>query len=103
MILKKVSWIFKRHPFLYIARFKLLSKNSSADDIDKFAYNQINQKSDIPNYFTEVNDSIFKGVHLETDLELIKHLSAWLHNNIKGGPGLSEPSDVALKTMLSGK
>lgn len=103
MILKKISWIFKRHPFLYIARFKLLSKNSSIEDIDQYTYNQINQKADIPDYFNEVNSIIFKEGRPDTDFELIKHLSSWLQNNIKGGPGLSEPSDAALKIMLSGK
>nr|WP_321233379.1 transglutaminase-like domain-containing protein [uncultured Psychroserpens sp.] len=103
MILKRISWVFKRHPFLYIARFKLLSKNSSIEDIDKCTYNQVNQEADIPDYFNEINDAIFKEGKPETDLELIKHLSVWLQNNIKGGPGLSEPSDAALKIMLSGK
>ncbi|MDG5492227.1 transglutaminase-like domain-containing protein [Psychroserpens sp. SPM9] len=103
MILKKISWVFKRHPFLYIARFKLLSKNSNIKDIDQYTYNQINQKADIPKYFNEVNTVIFKDVKPQTDLDLIKHLSSWLQNNIKGGPGLSEPSDAALKIMLSGK
>jgi len=103
MILKKISWVFKRHPFLYIARFKLLSKNSNITEVDKFSYNQINSKIDIPDYFNEINDIILKDVHPKTDLDLIKHLSSWLQNNIKGGPGLSEPSDAALKTMLSGR
>ena len=103
MILKKISWIFKRHPFLYIARFKLLSKNSDIKDIEERSYNQMNQRTDIPNDFFETNNIIFKDSKPKTDLELIKYLSIWLQQNIKGGPGLSEPSDVALKTMLSGK
>ena len=103
MIFKKISWFFKRHPFLYKARFKLLSKNSDISDIKHHTYNKTNDKKDIPKYFYEINDVIFKDFKPQTDLELIKHLSVWLQDNIKGGPGLSEPSDEALRIMLSGK
>ena len=103
MILKKIFWVFKRHPFLYIARFKLLSKNSSVEDINGYTYNLINNKEDIPNLFNEVNQQILNGYNPANDFELIKHLSTWLQNQIKGGPGLSEPSDSALSIMLSGK
>ncbi|MFD2823343.1 transglutaminase-like domain-containing protein [Lacinutrix iliipiscaria] len=103
MILKKIIWVFKRHPFLYIARFKLLSKNSNIEDINGYTYNYINDKKDIPDYFKEVNERILKDYKPTNDFNLIKHLSAWLHNEIKGGPGLSEPSDTALQIMLSGK
>ncbi|SDS68352.1 Transglutaminase-like superfamily protein [Formosa sp. Hel1_31_208] len=103
MTLKKLTWIFKRHPLLYKARFKLLSKNSNIEEIQGYTYNQYNSKSTIPSYFEEINQSIFKDFQPKTDLEKIKHLSVWLKNNIKGGPGLSEPSDTALKIMLSGK
>ncbi len=103
MIFKKISWFFKRHPFLYVARFKLLSKNSSVSDIESFSYNTVNKKKDIPKYFYTVNDTIFKGNPFTSSLENVKHLSVWLQNNIKGGPGLSESSENALKIMLSGK
>lgn len=102
MILKKVSWFFKRHHFLYITRFKLLSRNSSVVDIDSCSYNQINQEQDIPDGFTEVNKIIFKENKPSKDFEVVKQLSLWLQNNIKGGPGLSEPSDKALQIMLAG-
>nr|WP_321223026.1 transglutaminase-like domain-containing protein [uncultured Psychroserpens sp.] len=103
MILKKISWVFKRHPWLYIARFKLLSKNSNIEDIKEQSYNAKNHIKDIPHYFNEVNDIIFKDGKPNNDVDLVKQLSVWLQNNIKGGPGLSEPSDEALKIMLSGK
>ena len=103
MILKKVYCFFKRHHFLYIARFKLLSKNSNVVDIDSVCYNQINQEKDIPDNFKEVNAVVFKDKKAASDIELVKHLSIWLQNNIKGGPGLSEPSDTALQIMLAGK
>ncbi|WP_425077077.1 transglutaminase domain-containing protein [Psychroserpens sp. S379A] len=102
-MIKKLLWVFKRHPFLYIARFKLLSKNSSIEDIDKICYNDLNPKNHIPDYFKEVNNIIFSAHKPESDLELVKTLNIWLNNNIKGGPGLSEPSENALKIMLEGK
>lgn len=103
MIFKKISWYFKRHPFLYKARFKLLSKNSDISEIKDQTYNKTNDKRDIPKFFYEINDVIFKDFKPQTDLELIKHLSIWLQDHIKGGPGLSEPSDEALRIMLAGK
>ncbi|WP_452227737.1 transglutaminase domain-containing protein [Lacinutrix sp. MEBiC02404] len=103
MILKKVSWFFKRHHFLYTTRFKLLSKNSSAEDLEGCSYNASNPESDIPSVFKEINAIVFKDNMPSTDFEVVKQLSVWLQNNIKGGPGLSEASDAALKIMLAGK
>ena len=103
MILKKISWIFKRHPFLYKVRFKLLSKNSSESAIKDSYYNLNNHKSAIPRYFYIINDLIFETGKPSKDLDTVKQLSIWLRNNIKGGPGLSEPSEEALKIMISGK
>jgi hypothetical protein len=80
----------------------LLSKNSSVPDIDDYSYNNDNPKNEIPEYFYEVNRTIFKDGKPNTNLETVKDLSSWLIDNIKGGPGLSVPSDVALKVMLAG-
>ncbi|MGB3608564.1 transglutaminase-like domain-containing protein [Psychroserpens sp.] len=103
MIFEKLLWAVKRHPFLYLTRFRLLSKNSNIQDIDAFDYNTLNKKPQIPSYFHDVNGRIFKGHTPNTDLEKVKQLGLWLKSNIKGGPGLSEPSEQALHTMLSGK
>ena len=103
MIFNKLLWAIKRHPFLYLTRFRLLSKNSNLDEIQSFNYNQLNPKSQIPNYFHKVNTEIFASGRPDSDLETVKQLSAWLNTHIKGGPGLSEPSEKALETMLSGK
>ncbi|WP_298236969.1 transglutaminase domain-containing protein [uncultured Algibacter sp.] len=100
---KKLVWIFKRHPLLYKTRFKLLSKNSTIEEIKDISYNQVNVIDDLPSYFFEINAKIFKDFKPTSDLDLVKHLSLWLENNIKGGPGLSEPSEKALKIMLEGK
>ncbi len=101
-MLKKLIWVFKRHPFLYLSRFRLLSKNSNVEDIMNFNYNQLNSKKDIPDFFSEINDKIFKKGRPESDLEIVKQISLWLKDHIKGGPGLSEPSEQALRTMLNG-
>lgn len=103
MPLKKLHWVIKRHPFLYLTRFRLLSKNSNIDDIGAFYYNRINKKIDIPSYFFEINQKIFNAGKPKTDFEVVKMISLWLRNHIKGGPGLSEPSDIALEIMLAGE
>ncbi len=103
MILKKIQKTIKRHPFLYLTRFRLLSKNSDLKEIEGLSYNDLNSKEDIPAYFYEINQQIFKENRPTTDFEKVKQLSLWLNDHIKGGPGLSEPSDTALHTMLTSK
>jgi hypothetical protein len=103
MILKKIFWTFKRHPFLYRSRFKLLSKNSNIDEIEAFSYNLINGKNDIPKYYYEINDLIFSDGRPTAELDVVIKLNKWLIEHIKGGPGLSVPSEDALKIMLEGK
>ncbi|PWK18608.1 transglutaminase-like domain-containing protein [Xanthomarina spongicola] len=103
MILKKILWTFKRHPFLYRSRFKLLSKNSNIHEIEAYSYNDINEKKEIPKYFYEINDLVFLDGLPSSDLERVKKLNKWLVKHIKGGPGLSVPSEEALKIMLAGK
>lgn len=103
MILKKILWTLKRHPFLYLARFRLLSKNSNVNEIIDYSYNFTNKKEDIPNHFNLVNETIFKNGKSNSHLDQVEKISNWLANNIKGGRGLSVPSDEALKIMLAGK
>lgn len=103
MVLKKLLWTLKRHPALYKARFRLLSKNSSVEDIAAYDYNRGNPREDMPLFFKEVNERIFKDGKIEDDLGRVQTISAWLNTHIKGGPGLSEASEQALKLMLEGK
>ncbi len=103
MFLKKLQKLIKRHPFLYLTRFRLLSRNSNIDEIKNLSYNELNDQVDMPDYFKEINSQIFKNGKPDSDLEIVLQISTWLKRNIKGGPGLSEPSGMALKTMLSGK
>src|SRR5690606_3713546 len=46
------------------------------------------------------NKQIFKQGIPKSDLELIKHMVSWLYAHTRMGPGLSEPSDKVLRTML---
>ncbi|MDN3492408.1 transglutaminase-like domain-containing protein [Winogradskyella bathintestinalis] len=103
MLFKKLRWTIKRHPFLYLTRFRLLSKNSDESAIASISYNTFNHQKDIPDYFNEINAKIFPHGKPDADLELVKQIVIWLFNNTKVGPGLSEPSDKALETMLYGK
>ncbi|WP_158524992.1 transglutaminase-like domain-containing protein [Winogradskyella epiphytica] len=80
-----------------------MSKNSSIEAIQDLSYNDWNAKEDIPPYFYEINTKIFKDGKPDADLELIKQLVTWLYSHSKVGPGLSEPSDKALETLLYGK
>lgn len=102
-MLKKLRWTVKRHPFLYMTRFRLLSKNSSVAAIQDLSYNTWNKKEEIPEYFYNINAKIFEGGTPASDLELVKHLVSWLCMHTKVGPGLSEPSAKALETMVYGK
>ena len=103
MIFKKISWVLKRHPFLYKIRFKLLSRNSSTEGIREQAYNKINKKKDIPKVFYETNEMIFCDSKPKTDLEKAKKICLWLQDYLKAGPGLSETSKRTLEEMLAGK
>lgn len=102
-IVKKIRWTIKRHPFLYYARFKLLSKNVNKDKLGHYCYNTINKKRNIPKSFTIVNTLILKGKRGLNDLETVLELSCWLRTNIKGGRGLSLSSEKALEKMLAGE
>lgn len=102
MILKKILWTLKRHPFLYLARFRLLSKNSNINEIKNYSYNSVNNKKAIPSHFNQINAIIFEDGKPNLDIDLVKKISCWLVNNIKGGKGLSVPSEEALKIMLAG-
>lgn len=103
MIEKKLTWIVKRHPFLYLTRFRLLSKNAPVEALEKLSYNRVNGQDDIPCYFKEINSLIFQSGTPRADFELVVQLSVWLFEHIKGGPGLSAASNTALKIMLAGQ
>lgn len=100
---KYIFWVFKRHPYLYFMRFRLVSKNVKEKDIINESYNLTNQIKDIPKVFFDVNQHIFESGQDLTDFEKIQKLSVWLANHIKGGRGLSMSSEKALATMLAGQ
>lgn len=103
MPFKSLIQFVKRHPFFYKTRFRLLSRNSSWEAINHLDYNDLNPKDELPDIFESVNKDIFKDLVFNDDLEKVKHLCVWLRTHIKGGPGLSLPSDQALEVMLAGK
>lgn len=103
MTIKKIKWIVKRHPYLYLTRFRLLSKNVTNADIEGEAYNTCNPKADIPAYFHEINTRIFPSEKPKDILDLVLQLSIWLQQHIKGGPGLSYASEEVLRKMLLGE
>lgn len=103
MIFKKLHWTLKRHPFLYLTRFRLLSKNCTINDIAEHTYNSNNPKEEISKVFYDTNRLIFKHEKPKTNFEMVRQLCIWLNEHIKGGPGLSEPSARALTIMLEGK
>lgn len=103
MKLRKFKKAVKRHSLLYKSRFKLLGKNSYAEAITVFDYNSFNTKDSIPLYFQTINKEIFANGKPREELEVIVKLCTWLRQHIKGGRGLSEPSEDALKLMLAGK
>lgn len=100
--LKKIVWLFKRHPFLYYARFKLLSKYVTKEDIKKDTYNSVNIKEHMPSLFFEINKKIFDSVTPEGSLGKAKQISVWLNKHIVSGSGLSLSSEEALSVMLGG-
>lgn len=103
MIFKKLHWTIKRHPFLYMTRFRLLSQNTTERAIEALSYNSLNKKEDIPTNFNDVNSKIFLEGKPDTDLEVVQQLVIYLNKNTKVGPGLSESSDRALDTLINGK
>jgi len=100
--LNKISWALRRHPLLYITRFRLLSKNSTIKKLDDDYYNIENNKATIPSLFYEVNEIIFKEGKPNSDLDKAISIALWLKKNIKGGKGLSLASEEALKAMING-
>jgi hypothetical protein len=81
-----------------------VSKKASLKTIESFCYNDINEKSNIPRLYFEINSLIFHNESNElTDFEKAKKISFWMRNNIKGGPGLGKSSTTALIKMMNGE
>lgn len=101
---KSLIWYLRRHPLLYEARFRLLSKNASIDRAENFCYNSINKAADIPEIYFELNPLIFDTIKVVlSDIDKAQQIAIWLRNNIKGGPGLGKSSAIALRKMINGE
>lgn len=103
MKFRKIKRAVKRHPLLYKYRFRLLGKNSTVNELLTLDYNSFNSKDTIPEYFYTINEEIFKNGRPKNELEAVIELCTWLRKHIKGGRGLSESSEIALRLMLKGK
>jgi hypothetical protein len=103
-MIKFLERYLRRHPLLYKIRFRLVSKNSSMDRIENFCYNTMNKKTDIPNFYFELNNLIFPKINKDlSDFETAMEIAIWLRNNIKGGPGIGKSSETALRKMIRGE
>lgn len=101
---KALNWYLRRHPLLYKIRYRLVSKKSSLASIENFCYNDLNQKTNIPPLFFEINNLIFNGASKDlSDFEKATKIAIWLKNNVKGGPGLGKSSATALQKMINGE
>lgn len=101
---KTLNWYLRRHPLLYKIRYQLVSKTVSLEDIENFCYNDLNQKTNIPPLFFEINHLIFSGATKDlSDFEKAEKIAIWLKKNVKGGPGLGKSSAVALQKMINGE
>lgn len=100
---KTLNWYFRRHPILYKIRFKLVSKTSTLEAIEKYCYNDHNSKDNIAPLFFEINNIIFANARDDLSVfEKALKIAIWLKNNVKGGPGLGKSSAVALRNMIDG-
>lgn len=101
--LKKVSKIILRHPFLYLMRYILLSKNHRGKSIEAIGcFNDVNAIQEIPEIYFEINQQI--NLKQETDeLEKALAIGRFLRTNILGGTGLGLSSEQTLQKMLAGK
>jgi len=103
-MIRSLNWYLRRHPVLYKIRYRLVSKKSSLASIEKFCYNDINIKNNIPTLFFEVNNLIFTDSNEDLDdFEKAKKIAVWLKNNVKGGPGLGKSSATTLQKMIDGE
>ncbi len=101
---RSIKWYFRRHPLLYKIRFRLVSKKSTVNHIENFSYNNINNISEIPKIYFALNKLVFSKVKTElTDVEKAQRIAVWLRNHIKGGPGLGNSSETALRKMMNGE
>lgn len=101
---RSLTWYCQRHPLLYKIRFSLLSKKATINRINNFCYNTLNRTADIPAFYFDLNLLIFgnKKIIL-SDLDKAIQIAIWLRNCIKGGPGLGQASELALRKMMNGE
>ncbi len=98
---KKLLWVFRRHPALYYIRYALLSRNLKSGLGEMEVFGDVNDVSDIPELFFEVNAQI--GIEPEmSNLEKAIQIGKFIIENTKGGPALSLSAEATLTGMLNG-
>lgn len=101
---KSLLSYYWRHSLLYKLKFKMISRKSSVERIEKFCYNAINTKYDIPPIYFQLNGMILAKPQADlTDIEKAKKIAKWLRNHIKGGVGLGKSSNSSLRKMIRGE
>lgn len=101
---KSLNWYLRRHSLLFKIRFRLISKSATPTRIERFCYNKMNKKTDMPAIFFQLNNMILANKNIPlNDFEKAKKIAKWLRNNIKGGPGLGKSSENSLLKMIKGE
>jgi hypothetical protein len=101
--LKKIKKKMLRHPWLYSARYMLISKNNPtvySDDLARF--DQFNDLSVIPELFFKINPQINLQPQAD-ELEKAKQIGQFLRSNAKPGPAIGLSPETTLKKMLDGQ
>ncbi len=81
---KTLNWYLRRHPLLYKIRYQLVSKTVSLETIENFCYNDLNQKTNIPPLFSEINHLIFSNETKDlSDFEKAEKIAIWLKKTSK--------------------
>ncbi len=99
--LRKIHWFFKRHPFLYYARYILVSRKRDEHLLVTENYNRYNSLSSIPRIFHEQN--LLLQLDDTSTLEKAKEISKHITDYIKPGPGVGASSEKAMQAIIEGK
>lgn len=101
--LNKIKKKMLRHPWLYITRYALISKNGPKVYSDDLAlFDQFNDISIIPEFFYKINPQINLQPQAD-ELEKAKQIGQYLRSNTKPGPAIGLSPETTLKKMFNGQ
>jgi hypothetical protein len=101
--LNKIKKKMLRHPWLYVIRYALISKNGPtvySDDLARF--DQFNDLSVVPEYFFKINPQINLQPQAD-ELEKAKQIGEYLRSNTKPGQAIGLSPETTLNKMLNGQ